>query len=68
MKAYKYVFPEHMLDNGKYNEENKCFCRHGELLWKYSDSFPYKSHPARTKRFNSSSSIRNDPSEILSQA
>ncbi|XP_034827680.1 lysosome membrane protein 2-like isoform X1 [Maniola hyperantus] len=32
MKAYKYVFPEHMLDNGKYNEKNKCFCRHGKCL------------------------------------
>ncbi|XP_039751840.1 scavenger receptor class B member 1-like isoform X2 [Pararge aegeria] len=32
MKAYKYVFPEHMLDNGKLYEENKCFCRHGKCL------------------------------------
>ncbi|XP_023936964.1 lysosome membrane protein 2 isoform X2 [Bicyclus anynana] len=32
MKAYKYVFPEHMLDNGKFIEENKCFCRHGKCL------------------------------------
>ncbi|XP_047542483.1 scavenger receptor class B member 1-like isoform X1 [Vanessa atalanta] len=31
-KAYKYVFPEHMLDNGKHIEENKCFCRYGKCL------------------------------------
>ncbi|KAJ0182963.1 hypothetical protein K1T71_000939 [Dendrolimus kikuchii] len=30
--AYKYTFPEHMLDNGKYLEENKCFCRKGHCL------------------------------------
>ncbi|CAH2101746.1 unnamed protein product [Euphydryas editha] len=31
-KAYKYMFPEHMLDNGKNIEENKCFCRYGNCL------------------------------------
>lgn len=32
IRGVKYVFPEHMLDNGKYNEENKCFCRNGKCL------------------------------------
>ncbi|XP_050664665.1 scavenger receptor class B member 1-like isoform X2 [Leptidea sinapis] len=27
-----YTFPEHMLDNGKYIKENKCFCRNGKCL------------------------------------
>ncbi|XP_061381454.1 scavenger receptor class B member 1-like isoform X1 [Danaus plexippus] len=31
-RAYKYTFPEHMLDNGKVLEENKCFCRLGKCL------------------------------------
>lgn len=30
--AYKYTFPEHMLDNGKHLKENKCFCRKGFCL------------------------------------
>ncbi|XP_028172674.1 lysosome membrane protein 2-like [Ostrinia furnacalis] len=32
LKAYMYTFPEKMLDNGKYHEENKCFCRNGKCL------------------------------------
>ncbi|XP_072948525.1 scavenger receptor class B member 1-like [Epargyreus clarus] len=32
LKGYMYTFPEHMLDNGKVYEENKCFCRHGKCL------------------------------------
>nr|QRG28739.1 scavenger receptor class B member 1 [Antheraea pernyi] len=32
MSAYRYTFSEHMLDNGKYLEENKCFCREGVCL------------------------------------
>ncbi|KAJ8706358.1 hypothetical protein PYW08_010984 [Mythimna loreyi] len=32
LKGYKYTFPENMMDNGKYIEDNKCFCRHGNCL------------------------------------
>ncbi|GBP57039.1 Scavenger receptor class B member 1 [Eumeta japonica] len=32
LKGYMYTFPENMLDNGKYIEENKCFCREGKCL------------------------------------
>ncbi|XP_053622044.1 scavenger receptor class B member 1-like isoform X1 [Plodia interpunctella] len=32
LNAYMYTFPENMLDNGKYIEENKCFCRKGKCL------------------------------------
>ncbi|KAG6454604.1 hypothetical protein O3G_MSEX008760 [Manduca sexta] len=32
IRGYKYIFPEHMLDNGKYLEDNKCFCRKGRCL------------------------------------
>ncbi|XP_013146636.1 PREDICTED: scavenger receptor class B member 1-like isoform X2 [Papilio polytes] len=32
LKGYMYTFPEHMLDNGKNIEENKCFCRNGKCL------------------------------------
>ncbi|XP_049883746.1 scavenger receptor class B member 1-like isoform X2 [Pectinophora gossypiella] len=32
LKAYKYGFPEHMLDNGKIIKENQCFCRKGKCL------------------------------------
>ncbi|KAM3955586.1 scavenger receptor class B member 1 [Aphomia sociella] len=32
LTAYKYTFAENMLDNGKYIEENKCFCRQGKCL------------------------------------
>ncbi|RVE46258.1 hypothetical protein evm_009082 [Chilo suppressalis] len=32
LRAYKYIFPDNMLDNGKYVEENKCFCREGKCL------------------------------------
>ncbi|CAH0602037.1 unnamed protein product [Chrysodeixis includens] len=32
LKGYKYTFPENMMDNGKYIEENKCFCRNGNCL------------------------------------
>ncbi|XP_045508630.1 scavenger receptor class B member 1-like isoform X1 [Colias croceus] len=32
LKGLMYTFPEHMLDNGKYHEENKCFCRFGKCL------------------------------------
>lgn len=32
MHAYKYIFIENILDNGIYNPENKCFCRHGYCL------------------------------------
>ncbi|XP_043803781.1 scavenger receptor class B member 1-like isoform X1 [Apis laboriosa] len=32
MHAYKYIFIENIFDNGIYNPENKCFCRHGYCL------------------------------------
>lgn len=32
LTGYKYMFPEHMLDNGKNIKENKCFCRNGKCL------------------------------------
>ncbi|CAH2056127.1 unnamed protein product, partial [Iphiclides podalirius] len=32
LKGYMYTFPEHMLDNGKAIEENKCFCRRDKCL------------------------------------
>ncbi|CAK1592881.1 unnamed protein product [Parnassius mnemosyne] len=32
LKGYKYTFADHMLDNGKVIEENKCFCREGICL------------------------------------
>ncbi|XP_041970345.1 scavenger receptor class B member 1-like isoform X2 [Aricia agestis] len=32
IEVYKFTFPEHMLDNGKHIEENKCFCREGKCL------------------------------------
>ncbi|CAK1546515.1 unnamed protein product [Leptosia nina] len=32
LKGVMYTFPDHMMDNGKYYEENKCFCRHGKCL------------------------------------
>ncbi|XP_059057666.1 scavenger receptor class B member 1-like [Achroia grisella] len=32
LDAYMYTFPENMLDNGKYIEENKCYCRKGKCL------------------------------------
>ncbi|XP_052748979.1 scavenger receptor class B member 1-like isoform X2 [Galleria mellonella] len=32
LNAYKYTYPENMLDNGQYIKENKCFCRKGKCL------------------------------------
>ncbi|KAJ2943334.1 hypothetical protein O0L34_g12141 [Tuta absoluta] len=32
LKSYMYGFPDNMMDNGKYIEENKCFCRKGKCL------------------------------------
>ncbi|XP_017892677.1 scavenger receptor class B member 1-like [Ceratina calcarata] len=32
LETYKYKFIENILDNGAYNPENKCFCRHGVCL------------------------------------
>lgn len=29
LKSSKYVFEKNALDNGKYEEKNKCFCRKG---------------------------------------
>ncbi|CAD7085799.1 unnamed protein product [Hermetia illucens] len=29
LQAYRFVFEENALDNGYYNEKNKCFCRKG---------------------------------------
>jgi hypothetical protein len=39
LKAVRYTFPENMLDNGKYIEENKCFCRDGKYSTTHSDLF-----------------------------
>ncbi|KAI4492425.1 hypothetical protein M0804_002216 [Polistes exclamans] len=59
--AYKYNFMENEMDNGAYNEDNKCFCREGHCLppglidvtacyygFPIALSFPhfYKSHPS----------------------
>lgn len=30
--AQLYTFEENSLDNGKYNENNKCYCRQGIYL------------------------------------
>lgn len=30
LSGYRYVFEDNMLDNGRINEENKCFCRKGK--------------------------------------
>lgn len=32
LASSKYIFEENALDNGQYEEKNKCFCRKGELI------------------------------------
>ncbi|KAK6644987.1 hypothetical protein RUM43_001263 [Polyplax serrata] len=32
LKGYQYHFQENALDNGAFNEKNKCFCRNGKCL------------------------------------
>ncbi|XP_014600667.1 PREDICTED: scavenger receptor class B member 1-like isoform X2 [Polistes canadensis] len=65
--AYKYNFMENDMDNGAYNEDNKCFCREGRCLppglidvtacyygFPIALSFPhfYKSHPSLLEAVN----------------
>lgn len=32
LSAYKYMFEENSMDNGVYDERNKCFCKKGIIL------------------------------------
>lgn len=31
LEAYRFMFEENALDNGYYNDRNKCYCKTGEF-------------------------------------